>query len=106
MDSHFDARGYKSGPTLPPDVSPWDFNWEQDPHIDDGHAHDWETVHLLADGKWRVFEEDVVRCAICHCPRCGHSKDNDPCMERRHHRDLHIYLSGWFAPLGGSLREE
>ena len=97
--------GYTEGPTLQPWQSPWPLQWESNPAIDDGHAHRWERVHLLADGQHRRFEEDVVRCAAiyCHAPRCGESTDEDPCMERRHHRDLHIHLSGGWRPLGDLL---
>jgi len=100
------VSGYVDGPTLRPDQEPWPLQWESDPRIDDGHAHQWERITLLADGRRRRFEEEVVRCAACRAPRCGHSNDRDPCMERRHHRDLHVYLSGQFAPLGGYLRPE
>lgn len=97
--------GYTSGPTLAPDVPPWPRRWESDPAID-LCAHWWELVHLLADGKYRLYEDDVVRCAVCHTPRCGESDEADPCMERRHHQGLHIHLSGRFEPLGGHLRDE
>lgn len=96
-------RGYILGGSLPPDVPPWPLRWESDPRIDDGHAHEWECVLLQADGRRRRFVEEVVRCAACHAPRCGGSTDDDPCMERRHHRDLHVYLSGWFRALGDLL---
>jgi hypothetical protein len=98
--------GYAVGPTLPPDQYPfkndgWP-NWEQDPHVDDGHHHEWESVLLEADGKKRLWVEEVIRCADCHAPRCGYSSDPDPCMERRHHRWAHHALSGRTWPLGGS----
>lgn len=96
-------RGYAIGPNLPPDERPWPYSWEQDPRIDDGHAHAWELVLLQGDGRHRRYTEEVVRCASCHVPRCGHSRDDDPCMERRHHRGLHIHLSGRYEPLGGIL---
>lgn len=94
------AAGYKVGPTLPPTEPPWPVTWEQDPRIDDGHAHDWETV-LLLPGPQRGRGDEVVRCARCHAPRCGHVHDPDPCMERRHHTGLHLYLSGSYEPVGG-----
>lgn len=101
LDEFFCAEfGYRDGPTLAPDVPPWPLSWEQDPRIDDGHAHSWEKVHLIADGQRRRFEEDVVRCAVCSVPRCGGSTDRDPCMERRHHLDLHIHLSGGWRTIG------
>lgn len=93
--------GYAEGPTLQHNEPPWPLGWEQDPRIDDGHGHQWERCLLLADGPQRHHSEHVVRCSVCHAPRCGHSEDSDPCMERRHHRGLHIRLSGAFAPLGG-----
>ena len=110
--------GFTEGPTLRHDEDPWPLGWEwqwgwdqTEPdkrrpavRIDDGHAHEWERCRLLADGQRRLREEFVVRCASCHVPRCGHSNDDDPCMERRHHDSLHIYLSGRFEPLGGLLR--
>ena len=98
--------GYTIGPTLTPSEDPWPLRWESDPRIDDGHAHDWESVLLEGDGQHRRYTEEVVRCRHCHAPRCGESQDEDPCMERRHHRSLHIYLSGRFEPLGGYLRED
>lgn len=98
--------GYTEGPTLHPHELPWPTQWEANPDIDDGHAHRWQRVHLLADGQHRRFEEDVVRCDLCLAPRCGESTDTDPCMERRHHTDLHIHLSGGWRPLGDILPEE
>lgn len=99
------VSGYACGPTLYPWQAPWPQRWESDPAIE-SCAHRWERVHLLADGKYRRFEEHVVRCADCHAPRCGYTQDEDPCMERRHHRGVHIHLSGRFEPLGGYLRPE
>lgn len=93
-------RGYTIGATLAPDEQPWPYSWEQDPRIDDGHGHDWECVLLVGNGKQRRFTEEVVRCATCRVPRCGSSTDDDPCMERRHHRSLHIHLSGRYRTLG------
>ena len=90
--------GYRVGRTLSPGERPWSVIWEQDPRIDDGHPHDWETVLLGATDHQRV--EEVVRCTTCHAPRCGHSTDDDPCIRRRHHRDCHRYLSGRREHLG------
>jgi hypothetical protein len=95
--------GYHEGPTLSPIEAPWPTMWEQDPHIDDGHPHEWEKVHLIGDGQHRRFTEDVVRCRMCSAPRCGNSTDRDPCMERRHHVDLHIHLKGGWRTLGDLL---
>lgn len=97
--------GYTIGPTIAATDRPWPIAWEQDPlgDIDDGHAHEWECCLLAADGRHRLRIEEVVRCAICLVPRCGDSGDEDPCMERRHHRGLHHYLSGWYEPVGGLL---
>lgn len=108
LDKYFDNQlcGYRIGQTLRPDEPPWNPQWESDPRIDDGHSHEWERVHLIADGRLRRFEEDVVRCATCHVPRCGGASVDDPCMERRHHRDMHIHLSGGFRPIGDLLPPE
>lgn len=93
--------------------SPFVDRWERNPRTDDGHAHDWERVYYRREGgggwmgpKVELEPEPVIRCAVCHCPRCGESRCADPCMERRHHDSLHIYLSGRFEPLGGYLRDE
>jgi hypothetical protein len=93
--------GYTTGPTLDPYTRPWTTWWERD--VDETCAHEWESCLLLADGRYRAHEEIVIRCRLCHVPRCGHSEDLDPCMERRHHSSLHIYLSGCWEPLGGLL---
>lgn len=96
--------GYTEGPTLHHDEQPWPVMWEHGavPELD-VCAHEWERILLLADGPQRYATEEAVRCARCHVPRCGHTTDPDPCMERRHHKTLHIYLSGAFEPLGGYL---
>lgn len=65
---------------------PWDAAWVTDPRVDDGHMHLWESV-LLGPPGHRV--EEVVRCSVCHCPRCGGVKDNPPCVLRRHHGGDH-----------------
>lgn len=93
--------GYSIGPTIPATEDPWPIGWEQDPRIDDGHAHEWESCLLAADGQHRTRIEEVVRCATCHAPRCGSSTDPDPCMKRRHHRDCHRMLSGRREHLSG-----
>jgi hypothetical protein len=90
--------GYALGPTLAHDQRPWPILWEQ--QVDETCAHQWERVLLLA-GSQRYRQEPVIRCSLCHVPRCGDSDEVDPCMERRHHRSLHLRLSGAWAPLGG-----
>jgi hypothetical protein len=77
-----------------------DPNWEQNPRTDDGHAHDWHMV-VIAPRPGRT--EAMTVCRVCTAPRCGHTFDEDPCLERRHHSGLHIYESGRFEPLGGIL---
>lgn len=98
--------GYDDGPTLLPQDPPWSIGWEQDPRLDDGHAHHWERCRLIGGNQYRREDEDVVRCRTCHAPRCGSSRDDDPCMERRHHRYMHIHLSGGFRPIGDLLPRE
>ena len=83
--------------------SAWPIRWESDPRIDDGHAHRWEMVVVQPRPGHR---EAVTRCAVCSAPRCGHTFDDDPCLERRHHRGMHIHESGRFEPLGGILPPE
>ncbi len=91
--------GYVVGPMLAAGEDPWPIQWESS--VDESCAHEWQIV-TTSDWRGRPAES-VVRCAVCHVPRCGHSTDADPCMERRHHNSLHIYLSGRFEPLGGLL---
>lgn len=81
----------------------WPNGWEQDPRIDDGHAHDW---HMVIVEPWPGRREAVTCCRVCYAPRCGHTFDDDPCMERRHHDGLHIYESGRYEPVGGYLPGE
>lgn len=84
-------------------------NWEADPRIDDGHAHDWEMVIVETRPPMDVHpsrREAVTRCRYCHAPRCGNTFEDDPCLERRHHRDLHIHESGRFEPISGLLPPE
>ena len=93
--------GYKIGPILEPKEAPWPGLWEQNLQaIDDGHEHQWECV-LIPPAPARRLEQ-VVRCAACHVPRCGHSDDEDPCMMRRHHPWQHVLLSGKSFPVGSS----
>lgn len=105
MTAAVPERGFRLGRTLDQNERPWPIGWESLEVIDDGHAHEWELVTIPArypGGRG----ESVIRCASCHVPRCGHSLDRDPCMERRHHNGLHITLHGSFTPLGGYLTEE
>lgn len=93
--------GYEVGPTLSDDVPPWPIGWERDPRVDDGHEHCWESC-LLLPGPRRSVGDEVVRCKVCHAPRCGSALgDLDPCMKRRHHDDCHRLLSGAREHLGG-----
>lgn len=102
VDRQENGRGYVVGPTLAAGESPWPLQWESS--VDEMCAHEWEIVSLP---EWHGRRaENVVRCAACHVPRCGESTCDDPCMERRHHHGLHIYLSGRWEPLGGILAEE
>ena len=94
-------RGYRLGEPLEPGEDPWPIGRDRDPVVDDGHAHDWELVTMPAWHGRRA--ETVVRCATCLVARCGSSSDRDPCMDRRHHRGLHITLGGRFEPVGGIL---
>ena len=97
--------GYTVGPTLPAEEAPWPSMWEQDPAIDDGHKHRWESCLLAAvdeSGQRRRYQvEEVIRCAVCQAPRCGDSGEDDPCMKRRHHFDCHRFLSGRSEHIGG-----
>lgn len=95
-------RGYWVGPTLPLGEDPWPLRWESRPGNDEC-AHHWERVVVQ---RRFLGTEPVVRCRECHVPRCGHSDERDPCMERRHHRTVHLHLSGTFEPVGGYLRDE
>lgn len=101
MSAISDPRGLgyptKVGPVITGGVSPFGVGWEQDPRIDDGHVHEWESV-LVSNPGGRM--EECVRCSACHCPRCGNLYDPDPCMLRRHHRVDHLHASGRSHPVG------
>jgi hypothetical protein len=84
--------GYTVGPTLAPDERPWPILWEQSPTLDDCD-HTWESVLLAADGLYRARIDEVIRCSVCHTPRCGYVHDDDPCMLRRHHFTCHATLT-------------
>jgi len=86
------------GPDLAPGEAPWPVRWEDDPRCD-SCLHEWESV-LLRPYPARV--EEAIRCRHCHTPRCGDSRDSDPCMRRRHHRGDHVLASGVRYPLGGT----
>lgn len=91
MSLRADHRGYRIGPTLPATEHPWPIGWESE--VDEDCLHEWELVLLAADGRHRVRVEEVVRCELCHVPRCGHSTDPDPCSLRRHHVGAHMPFS-------------
>lgn len=81
--------------------------WEQAPAVD-ACLHEWESVYV----EWRPGDFDELdRCSTCHTPRCDRwdRSTTDPartrCVERRHHRTVHIYESGEFEPVGGYLHE-
>jgi hypothetical protein len=78
--------------------------WEQDPRIDDGHAHNWHMVITQPWGRNHPeHREAMTVCRACGAPRCGATFADDPCLERRHHRGVHRYESGRFQPIGGIL---
>lgn len=96
---------------LPFEEPPWPLRWESDARIDDGHAHEWEWVVCRSwRGKYHRRASDgstfdtVIRCSVCHVPRCGDVKSPDPCMERRHHLGMHFHFSGGVDLLGGLMR--
>jgi hypothetical protein len=75
-------------------------DWERNPQTDDGHAHDW---HMVITEPYPGRRDPMTICRICTAPRCGHTFDDDPCLERRHHTGMHIHESGRFRPLGDIL---
>lgn len=101
MAEYVPERGYWIAPDLPAGEPPWPVGWEQ--RDNDTCLHQWERVVITTR---RHDPEPVVRCRECHVPRCGSSTDHDPCMERRHHRTVHLRLSGKFDPVGGYLTDE
>lgn len=70
----------------------WPSAWEGR-SINDDHTHVWELVRIFEPGPGRGLTQvdQVVRCSIpdCHVPRCGHSDDPSPCVDRRHHDGRH-----------------
>lgn len=102
MSTYVPERGYWLGPILSIGEDPWPPFWEQNPESDEC-GHQWERVIVR---RRDTNPEPVIRCHHCHTPRCGHSGDHDPCMERRHHCGLHITLHGTFEPVGGYLTTE
>lgn len=94
------SLGHDFGNPLPDGGRAWPIDWEQ--HVDESCAHHWEVTSVKLAGP----REAVVRCRYCHVPRCGHSNDRPPCMERRHHEGLHIYVDGSFGPVGGLLASD
>lgn len=101
-DAYIPERGYWTGPTLEVGESACPMLWEQRDGLDDC-PHVWERVVIRFHGQ--RDDEPMVRCRNCASPRCGDSTDVNPCMERRHHRTVHIRLDGEFDPVGGYLRE-
>lgn len=81
----------------------WPVTWEQNPVIDTC-MHSWETVEReTRPGHW----ESLDRCRHCVAPRCDRLDDiGTRCVERRHHRTVHIFPSGLFEPVGGYLQPE
>jgi hypothetical protein len=76
---------------------PWD--WDRNPDIDTC-CHWWRIGMVV----WDDGYDYTVYCERCRAPRCSSAlSDNDPCMERRHHRGVHVYLSGRFLPIGYHL---
>lgn len=70
-------------------------DWEQHPNLDDC-LHAWEPVaYLKRDGS----VAHVDRCRNCGSPRCV----RPGCIERLHHRTVHIMTDGSFEPVGGYL---
>ena len=57
--------------------------------------HRWVTVRV-GDVVRSCYDPDeqMVFCARCYAPRCGHTSDPNPCMEPRHHRTFHRYANG------------
>lgn len=78
---------------------PCPFDWESNPGIDTC-AHFWCLGVVVLD--WDEIDY-AVYCSRCRAPRCPSARDSSPCMERRHHESVHVYLSGEFAPIGGRL---
>ena len=102
MSEYVPERGYWLGPTLNIGESAWPLFWEQAPSLDDC-MHEWERVVVQFNASRN--SEPCVRCRVCRAPRCGDSTDRNPCMERRHHRTVHVRLNGEFDPVGGYLQE-
>jgi hypothetical protein len=88
--------GYQVGPSLAKNEPPFPRQWETSPEVK-ACPHDvWESV--LIDS-WHL--EEAIRCRACHAPRCGFSRDPDPCMLVRHHATHHVQESGRLDPIGG-----
>lgn len=91
--------GYEVGPTLKQGARPWPNQWHNSVVVKVCNHPKWESVLLAPTGE--VPLEEVVRCTRCHAPRCGSSRDADPCMRVRHHTIHHTFLSGKIEPVGG-----
>lgn len=86
------------GPNLAPGESPFPHRWERDEAVLACPHNEWETVLVQPRPK---HIEECVRCVQCHAPRCGHTRDEDPCLMVRHHVTHHTYESGRIEPVGG-----
>lgn len=94
---------------IPYPEHPFPHGWERSSAAEECY-HQWETVRVQTmppnpNVPDRI--ETVIRCEICHTPRCDRlDQDRTQCVERRHHSTVHIYPSGRFDPIGGYLRAE
>jgi hypothetical protein len=84
---------------IPYPTEPWPLLWEQMPGLDDC-LHDWEPLSI--EVRPLVWDDTCERCRRCQSPRCI----RQGCIERRHHRTLHIFEDGAFEPVGGYLDDE
>lgn len=79
--------GYEIGPVLAPGERPWPAEWANTIVCIVCAHPEWESV-LVPAYKGQVIEE-VVRCTMCHAPRCGDVREADPCMKVRGHGGYH-----------------
>lgn len=78
--------------------SVFETGWEQKPGIDEC-AHEWHSIPFRNSDDTVGFVEGCKKCGV---PRC----DSGTCVERRHHRSVHVFEDGSFEPLGGILGPE